>query len=114
MVLLVIYLSLANVVMPQVSSSFGDKINHLIAYGGLMGWFGQLFLNSRHRVLLALGFVGLGIAMEYLQGMTAYRYFDWHDALANALGVAAGLAALWLGADKILVWFESRCIPSQQ
>jgi len=39
--------------------------------------------------------------------MTDYRIFDWQDALANSLGVVCGLIALRMGADKILLWFES-------
>jgi len=107
LVLLVVYLSLANLELPQVPSTVGDKINHLLAYGVLMGWFGQLLLDWRHRVLCALVLIALGISMEFLQGMTNYRFFEWQDALANSLGVLFGLAALMVGADKILLWFES-------
>ena len=105
--MLVVYLSLANINIPQPPSSSGDKINHLIAYGVLMGWFGQLLIVWRHRMLFALVLILLGILMEYLQGIMGYRIFDWHDALANSLGVVSGLIALRMGADKILFWFES-------
>jgi len=72
-----------------------------------MGWFGQLLTDWRHRIPCALALILLGISMEFLQGMTSYRFFEWQDALANSLGVVFGLAALYFGADKILLWFES-------
>jgi len=110
LVAVVVYLSLANIAIPQVPSSIGDKINHLIAYSALMGWFGQLLIEWRHRMLAAVALVLLGITMEYCQGLTAYRVFEWQDALANSMGVVLGFIALSLGADRILVWFESRYI----
>ncbi len=111
MVLIVVYLSLANVRLPQVPSSAGDKFNHLIAYGVLAGWFGQLF-TARKRILLLAFLVLLGILLEVLQGMTPYRYFDWFDAVANTLGVLTAMLALHFGADKILLWFESRYLKA--
>lgn len=109
-VLVVVYLSLADIHLPQAPSTLGDKINHSIAYGALMGWFGQLFMSLRHRLLIACGLIVLGVTMEYLQGMTAYRFFDWRDAIANTLGVVVALLALSAGADKILRWFEKRTV----
>lgn len=106
MILLVVWLSLADIYLPQVPSSLGDKINHLFAYGVLMGWHGQFFIAMRQRVILAVGLILLGLSMEYLQGVTAYRHFDWVDACANAVGVLLGGLALYFGADRILRWFE--------
>ncbi len=108
--LFVVYLSLADITMPQVPSTIGDKINHLIAYGVLAGWFGQLFTTHQKRIVIAIILVLLGIVMEVLQGMTAHRFFDLLDTVANTLGVLVGMLALNFGADKILVWFERRCL----
>lgn len=106
LILLVVYLSLANIHLPQVPLTIGDKINHLFAYGVLCIWFGQLFKNHRQRNLIAFGLVLLGILMEVLQGFTSHRFFDLLDACANTLGVCIGLLMLYCGADKILRWFE--------
>ena len=76
MVVLVIYLSVANFHVPQLPSTFGDKINHCIAYGTLMLWFGQLFRVHRSRAVLVLLLVALGVAMEFIQGVLPYRFFD--------------------------------------
>ena len=112
MILVVVYLSLAKVHLPQVPSTIGDKINHLIAYGVLCGWFGQLYRLHWQRNLIAFCLVLLGVLMEVLQGFTSYRYFDLLDACANTLGVCVGLAALYCGADKILQWFESNLLKA--
>lgn len=108
MTLVVVYLSLADVHLPQVPSTIGDKINHLIAYGVLTGWFGQLYLQRQSRIVIAICLALLGVLMEVLQGITSYRFFDLLDACANILGVLIGLLALRFGADKILLQFENR------
>jgi len=99
-------LSLANLYIPQLPSTLGDKVNHLIAYGVLMGWCGQLYTQVKERFLIAIALIGLGVAMELAQGLTFHRHFDLLDAVANGLGVFFGWLALALGADKILLWFE--------
>lgn len=108
LVLVVVYLSLADIYVPQAPSTLGDKINHLIAYGVLCGWFGQLLHSWLSRMAMAFCLVMLGVLMELMQGLTLYRVFDLQDAVANTLGVLAGLLALTLGADNLLRWFEKR------
>ncbi|MDQ7075089.1 MAG: VanZ family protein [Gammaproteobacteria bacterium] len=84
-----------------------DKFLHMVAYGTSMGWFMQLYPRHRHRFLLALLFAGQGIGIEFLQGLTSYRSFDYWDMLANTLGV--GLAWL-LGfgfLSRLLLYFEA-------
>ncbi len=110
LIFFVVYLSLAEIYLPQVPSTIGDKINHLIAYAVLMGWFGQLFTSKRSRIILACALVLLGVAMEVGQSMTTYRFFDWLDAVANSIGVMLGVIALASGADKILPWVERRLL----
>lgn len=105
LVALVVFLSLTNL-SQMPTTTLGDKVDHLLAYGVLMGWFGQLFIGWRSRFIVAAALVALGVAMEFLQGLTGYRYFEWLDACANVLGVLLGFGALALGADKILCRFE--------
>jgi len=106
LVALVIYLSVAGFYMPQTPFKVGDKLNHLLAYGVLMGWFGQLFLRWRHRCFIAIALVLLGVGMEFVQGTMAHRTFEWLDASANTLGVVIAIAALAFGAERILRQFE--------
>lgn len=106
-ILLVVYLSLANMQIPQGPVQWGDKANHFLAYGFLMGWFGQLY---RHpvRIKLAIVVSFLGILMELIQARLPYRWFDVMDAIANIGGVLVAYCLLHLGADKLTEWFERR------
>ena len=88
----VVYLSLTPA-PPEVDLPQGDKFAHVLAYAVLMFWFSQLYEGSRTRVLIALGFVCLGIVLEWLQGVGGARAFEVQDMIANAGGVALGWVA---------------------
>ena len=45
-----------------------DKFMHIVGYFGMMGWFVQIFQKNRERLVLAIGFVILGIMLEFIQG----------------------------------------------
>lgn len=69
-----------------------DKIGHFLAYGILSAWAVMIFQNKRSWALSAIGLVFLGITMELAQGyLTSTRMMDWHDAIANTMGVVLGL-----------------------
>jgi VanZ family protein len=106
LLIFIVYVSVADLSLPQVDASFGDKVNHLLAYGLLTGWFGQLIKSSRHRLLAAFGFVALGMLMEVIQSTLPHRWFDMKDALANTLGVIIALVVLHFGGNTILQRFE--------
>jgi VanZ family protein len=91
LVLLVIFLSLAPISV-QVPVEEGDKLGHVAAYATLMLWFANLYETLSRRIMLAIGFVALGIALEFVQGWTGYRTFEVADMAADALGVAVGWA----------------------
>ena len=78
---------------PQIAVEQGDKLGHFAAYGLLMAIFCLAYVSPRTRSLYAAGFILMGIALEFLQGMTGYRTFDVMDMLANAIGVGIGWAA---------------------
>lgn len=69
-----------------------DKALHLLGFSALGLIFGALFRRA------LLGFIGLllfGTLLEGAQGLSGLgREADLYDALANALGVAAGLLAI--------------------
>ena len=72
----------------------GDKLEHFAAYGVLAGAAVQLFATRRALLCAGVGLLGLGVAMEIVQGAcTTTRQMDALDALANALGVLAGMAS---------------------
>jgi len=91
LILLVIYLSLAPISI-EMPVEDGDKIGHVAAYAALMLWFANLYETLTRRSILAIGFVALGIALEFVQGETGYRTFEVADMVADALGVAVGWA----------------------
>lgn len=89
LVLLVMVLSLAPVSI-VVPVDEGDKIGHVAAYAALMLWFANLFETLDRRSMFAIGFVALGVVLEFVQGWTGYRTFDVADMAANAVGVVVG------------------------
>ena len=78
---------------PELPDAPGsDKWSHFLAYFVLAGCAVQLFRNWPALLGAGLGLVLLGIGLEYAQGgLTTTRMGDGRDALANTLGVIAGL-----------------------
>jgi VanZ family protein len=89
-VVLVIYLSLTPDPV-DLGAPEGLKIDHVLVYTWLMLWFAQIYRSTATRFWLAVMFIVLGIALEYLQGLTDYRGFEFSDMLINSFGVALGL-----------------------
>jgi VanZ family protein len=73
-----------------VDFTAGDKLGHFASYGFLMLWFCVLYRRKRVRAFYALGFVALGVALEFVQGNLGYRTFELYDMAANTAGVMAG------------------------
>ncbi len=109
---LVIYLSLTPRPL-ELQVEHGDKYSHLLAYFVLMGWFQQLYPSSLGRLLLLVLFVGMGTAIEFLQGMSGVRFFDPADMLANALGALLAWSLGWTGFHTLLYRFEGRLVPKR-
>ncbi|MGH6636529.1 MAG: VanZ family protein [Gammaproteobacteria bacterium] len=83
-----------------------DKLGHGMAYAILMVWFAWLYSNLGTRLVYAAGFVVLGIALEFAQGLTEYRTFELADMAANALGVTLGWIAARPPLPNLLVLME--------
>lgn len=75
---------------PQLDMKQGDKLQHLVAYGGLMGWFSQIRLGIGERRLTAAWLVLMGVTLELAQSFTGYRHLAADDMLANTAGVVLG------------------------
>jgi len=85
----VVYLTLTPSPPGMPLFPFADKVAHLLAFAGLMGWFAQLVPRGRWwRTGLAL--VALGVLIEFLQRWGGMRQFEVADMVADALGVAVG------------------------
>jgi VanZ family protein len=71
----------------------GDKVEHFLAYCLLAMGAVQLFAPRAGWLLAGAGLVALGGGLEFAQAVfTETRMMDPLDALANTLGVVAGLA----------------------
>lgn len=91
--------------LPQNS----DKVEHFLAYFLLAGSAVQVFAGRRTLCWVAAGLVLMGIGIEFAQGaLTATRMADPMDALANASGVAAGMALAWTPLRDLLLRLQPR------
>jgi glycopeptide antibiotics resistance protein len=74
-----------------------DKLSHIIAYMILMLWFANIYPQRSSRFQISIGFFVMGVSLEFLQGMSAYRTFSYSDMLANGFGI---LLALYLARTR--------------
>jgi len=114
-VAVVIVLSLVNLSgLPPVPEG-GDKVEHFIAYALLSASAVQLFATRRACMVVALLLVVLGIGLEFAQGaLTTTRMADPRDALANTLGVVAGLLTVFMPLRHALQRLDARFKPARR
>lgn len=75
---------------PDPGFEHGDKLGHLLAYGLLMFWFCVLYRHRSTRLAYGIGWVLLGVVLEFAQAATGYRSYELADMAANSLGVLLG------------------------
>ncbi len=85
-----------------------DKYAHTFAYFVLMGWFTQIYQQKKRVLILAIGFVLMGILIEILQGFSGYRQFDYYDMLANSSGVLLGWLLSMTPLKNTLSYFDQK------
>jgi len=107
LVALVVYLSLMPT-PPELDLSAGDKYGHFLAYFTLMMWFLQLY-ERQSWWILAAALVGLGLTLEAMQGLLAYRTFDFVDFGVNGIGVMVAWLVGVTPAGAIIENAEMRC-----
>lgn len=105
---IVVAASLApSVPLPDVQD--GDKVGHFLAYFVLAAAAVQLYARWSSLLGAGIGLVLLGIGMELAQGaLTDTRMQDPMDALANTLGVIAGLATRLTPWRDLLLRLDTR------
>jgi len=104
MVVAVVVLSLIPV---EVDLGEGrDKLAHFLAYGSLSLGFGMLFGGRGRQLGIAIAFAAMGVALEFLQGLTDYRTFEIADMIANAIGAALGWGLAQTPLKNALGWAE--------
>ena len=74
---------------PEVATHFWDKSEHFTAYFGLALLASLAWGLRRSIILVLLGVILLGGALEILQSLTG-RDAEWLDELANSLGAVTG------------------------
>lgn len=94
--------------LPDVPKNF-DKIEHFVAYAALSAGAVQLFARRLSWGFVCVLLVLMGIGLEHLQAQMALgRMLDRVDALANTLGVLAGLATAFTPWRDALLRFDQK------
>ncbi len=83
-----------------------DKLAHFAAYGSLSFWFAMLIEGRGRELRVAAAFALLGVALEFLQGLTDYRTFEIADMIANATGAALGWGLAQTPLGNAIDWME--------
>lgn len=108
LVALVVYLSVtSNPVDTGMEIPYMDKFFHMLAYFVLMAWFAQIYHDKLRRNIIALIFIAMGIALEYVQSFDPARMFEFEDMVANTAGVALAYFLTLTRAKNCIVFVES-------
>lgn len=78
----------------NLPSTGWDKSNHALAFAAL--YLLADLAYPRHIVRLFIALLAFGGLIEILQSMTGYRFAEWADLLAEAIGLGFGGVASWL------------------
>ncbi len=106
-VIAVFYLSLMPHPPQPIQFWGADKLQHALAYCLLMLWFSQVYRQRQSRLVLVMSLLAMGIAIEYLQGESGYRFFEYADILANITGVVVGWVWARTGLGRVFAYLES-------
>jgi glycopeptide antibiotics resistance protein len=108
--LLVVFFSLSPKPPEVIEFEQGDKFGRLVAYLSLMLWFANIYPGRKQRISLSLAFFAMGAILEFLQGLSGYRTFQYSDIVANSMGILFGwlLTKTWFGTflaklDRLLI-----------
>jgi len=91
----------------DISISHTDKVVHFLMYFILVGWFVQLYPKPDKRIQILIAAILLGMLIEYLQGMTNYRSFDFIDEIANSIGALSAFLLARTTFASLLATFDS-------
>ena len=80
-----------------------DKIEHVVAFGAAMFWFGQLYRRGVERLLVCVCLILSGIVLEYVQhALGDYDLVEYGDMAADALGACLGWLLLRTPLDHLI------------
>src|SRR5712691_8168591 len=104
---MVVSVAVLSLIPVEVDLSGGrDKIAHSLAYGSLSLCFGMLFGGRARQLGIAIAFAAMGVALEFLQGLTDYRTFEIADMIANTIGAVLGWGLVQTPLSNVLGWVE--------
>lgn len=106
LVALVCYLSLMPTPPTVFTFHWSDKFEHCTAYAAMSFWFCQIYITGRQRLRLATALIAMGVTIEFLQGWSGYRYFEYADMAANSTGVLLGVSLAHTRLGRTFVWIE--------
>lgn len=89
------YLLLMEMAPAKEVSLYKDKLQHIVAFGGVTFW--GLLAFQRYPRTVMLGLAVFGAAMEVLQLLTATRQPSVYDWLADVVGILLAwiVAVVW-------------------
>ena len=70
-----------------------DKIDHIVGFALLMGWFCQLYESRRERARVMAALLAQAACIEIMQGFTTWRTAEIGDWLAGGVGIGLGWVA---------------------
>jgi VanZ family protein len=77
---------------PKLDIAEGDKVQHILAFACLAACAA---LSQRRgwaaAAMAAAAMLAFGVFIEFVQWFIPSRSADWHDVVADALGIALGL-----------------------
>ena len=90
--LILVILSLIKIPAHNFGVTHQDKWQHCFAYFVLsISWL-IVFYKKKKKLLVVVCCILLGVIIEILQNtLTSYRTGDYHDVIANSIGVLLGL-----------------------
>ncbi len=102
LVSLVIYMSLSsNPDLPDLA--YADKVGHFLAYFSMMLWFSQIYHIKKQRMIYAISFIVLGVALEFAQSFNPARMAEFADMVANASGVLVAILITRMTAFRLIL-----------
>ncbi len=103
---LIVYLSLTPHPPSPLSFPNADKLEHGLAYAVLSWWFCQIYLSLRQCGIVIVAMIIMGVVIEFLQGWSGYRYFEYADMLANSTGVVLGYLLARTALGRVFISIE--------
>jgi VanZ family protein len=106
---MVAFVVVASLIPPpaEIPFNLSDKFMHLLTYGALALWFGAIYRRERF-ARIGLMLIALGVLLEFAQGLTRTRSFEFADMVADGLGTLAGLLAAATPVGGLLLLVEKR------